>query len=506
MSSLSTLSKVRSLKKLREQRQPKTISKNFEPLSLSEFIKTFWHVVEPGRSYIHNWHIDAISDHLTAVTHKKIQNLIISVPPGHMKSLSVAVFWVAWEWAEVDPTSRWIFSSYSQSLSKRDSVKCRRLIQSPDYQARYRDRFQLSSDQNEKMRFENDRTGFRMASSTGGVGTGARADRIVTDDPMRASEAESDTVRQSVIEWWDEEMSTRGSDPATSAKVIIMQRLHDSDLTGHVLRQGGYELLCLPAEFEIDRKCITSIGWEDPRKEDGELLFPDRFGRKELDELKLRLGSFAYAAQMQQRPTPREGGIIQTDWLKYYRIRPHFPKTIQVWDTASKAGETNAFWVCGTWGIHEGGYYLLDVFRKRMEYPEGKRMAFNLALRDRPDAIVIEDKSSGTHLIQEFNQGISTEGQKIWFNVIPVKPESDKITRMAVEAPAIESGRVYLPENAEWLAEFISEITTFPFASTADQVDMLSMFLRWAKENPLTVKTEFETGEERGAYQALSGW
>jgi hypothetical protein len=158
---------------------PKTNNTIFPPLTLRQFIREFWPVVEPGRSFIHNWHIDAIADHLTAISNGQLKDLIINVPPGHMKSLSVAVFWPAWEWAEINPGSRWLFSSYAQNLSRRDSVKCRRLIQSPEYQTRYGDKFELAGDQNEKLRFETNKTGFRQATSTGGLGTGERVDRVV---------------------------------------------------------------------------------------------------------------------------------------------------------------------------------------------------------------------------------------------------------------------------------------------------------------------------------------
>jgi hypothetical protein len=258
---------------------------------------------------------------LQAVTEGSIRNLIINVPPGHAKSLLTAVFWPAWSWIE-HPAMRWLFSSYSATLSVRDSVKCRRLIESECYQRSWGDRFQLTSDVNTKQRFENDRTGVRIATSVGGAGTGERADLVIVDDPHSVDQAASDTERRAAIEWWNGTMSTRLNDFTTGHKVVIQQRLHEADLTGDLLARGGYELLMLPAEFEPERRCSTSIGWTDPRKEYGELLWPARVSRVDLERLKIDLGSYRYAGQYQQRPSPTEGGIFKRSWWRYWRP-PH---------------------------------------------------------------------------------------------------------------------------------------------------------------------------------------
>ena len=230
-----------------------------------------------------------------------MRNLIINVPPGHAKSLLSAVFWPAWVWIDW-PQMRWLFASYSATLSVRDSVKCRRLIESSWYGERWGNRYQLSGDQNQKQRFENDRTGYRIATSVGGSATGERADIVVVDDPHSVDQAASDTERVAAVEWWNGTMSTRLNDFASGHKVVIQQRLHEADLTGDLLVKGGYELLCLPAEFEPERRCSTSIGWTDPRTESGQLLWPEKVSRGDLDGLKSTLGSYRYAGQYQQRP------------------------------------------------------------------------------------------------------------------------------------------------------------------------------------------------------------
>jgi hypothetical protein len=217
--------------------------------SLREYIRMAWHVVEPSTPYVHGWHIDAMCEHLEAVTAGEIRNLLITVPPRHMKSLTVSVFWPTWEWL-THPERRWLFSSYALSLAIRDSLKCRRLILSPWYQRHFGHVYALTDDQNAKLRFENDKTGYRLSTSVGGAATGEGGDRLVCDDPHNVREADSDVIRAATLVWWDETMSTRLNDPATGARVIIGQRVHENDLAGHVLEQGGYEHLCLRCEYE----------------------------------------------------------------------------------------------------------------------------------------------------------------------------------------------------------------------------------------------------------------
>jgi len=217
--------------------------------SLSEFIRQAWTVLEPSTPYIHGWHIDAICLHLEAVSKGWIRNLLINLPPRHMKSLTVSVFWPCWEWA-TRPELRWLFVSYAESLSLRDSVKCRRLIQSQWYQANWGHKFHLMGDQNAKERYDNSASGYRLATSVNGSNTGEGGDRICVDDPHNIRERESDVIREGCLQWWDEVMPTRLNNPKTGTRVIVAQRVHERDLSGHVLEQGGWEHLCLPAEFE----------------------------------------------------------------------------------------------------------------------------------------------------------------------------------------------------------------------------------------------------------------
>jgi hypothetical protein len=280
--------------------------------------------VEPATVFVPGWHIDAIVEHLEAVSRGEIRNLLINVPPRHMKSLLVSVFWPAWEWTRW-PARRWLYSSYAASLSIRDSVNCRRLIESPWYQQRWGHVFRLTGDQNAKTRFDNNRAGYRLSTSVGGSVTGEGGDRIVCDDPHKVDEVESDAVRKGTIDWYDVALSTRGSDPKTSAMVVVMQRCHQQDLSGHLLEKGNWEHLCLPAEYE-GRSRATSIGFVDPRQNHDDLLWPERFGKKEIEQLKLNLGSYAAAGQLQQRPSPPEGGLIKRHWFRFFQRRgDNFP-------------------------------------------------------------------------------------------------------------------------------------------------------------------------------------
>jgi predicted phage terminase large subunit-like protein len=445
-------------------------------VALPDFICEAWHVVEPGTPYVPGWHLDAIAEHLTAVTQGEIRNLIINIPPRHMKSLSVCVFWPCWEWT-TNPYIRWLFSSYSDRLATRDSLKCRRLIQSPWYQERWGSVFRLTGDQNEKTRFENDQAGYRLATGVGGAATGEGGDRLVVDDPIKAKDADSEAVRTSANTWWDETMSTRGNDPKTVAKVIIMQRLHEDDLTGHVLakmREGGeqYEHLCLPAEYE-PRTYTSGIGWSDPRTEDGALLWPARFGVTELVTLKKNLGSYGASGQLQQTPVPRGGGMIKRAWWRYYRVRPsRFDQVVDSWDMTFKDTTASDYVSGQKWGRVGADVYLLARVHDRMDFPTAQQAVKTLAaLPPIAPAKLVEDKANGSAIIASLRSIVA--------GLIPVEPMGSKQARAAAVSPFIEAGNAYLPdpEIAPWIEEFIAECAAFPLGAYDDDVDAMSQAL-----------------------------
>jgi hypothetical protein len=285
--------------------------------SLADFVRAAWPVIEPTTPLVWGWHIEAVCEHLEAVSARQLRGLVVTIPPRSSKSTVVSVLWPAWEWAS-RPHTRFLTASYALNLAIRDALRSRRVLDSPWYKARWGDRFRLSGDQNVKSRYENDKTGYRIALSVDSGTTGEGGDVTVIDDPHNVAEAESEAVRLATLRWHDEAFYNRLNDAKTGARVVIGQRVHVDDLIGHVLRQGGFEELRIPEEFEADRRSTTPVGpkgWADPRTADGELMRPERFGPAEVDATKVRLGSYGFAAQHQQRPVPRSGGMFRREWF-----------------------------------------------------------------------------------------------------------------------------------------------------------------------------------------------
>jgi len=461
------------------------IQRELAQRSLAEFIRLGWRYIDPA-DYITNWHIDAICEHLEAVSRGDIRRLIINIPPRHMKSISVSVAWLPWMWIQdngaaplMGPKVRFLASSYAQSLSVRDSLKCRRVLESPWYQENWGDRFTLSGDQNTKIRFENDHHGYRIATSVDGTATGEGGDIVMVDDAMSAKDANSATERQKVIDWWDGTMSTRLNDPKTGAFVAIAQRLHEKDLIGHILGTGGeWTHLCLPARYETDHPHVWA---RDPRKEQGELLWPARMGEEEVKALEISLGIYGTAGQLQQRPAPAGGAIFLSHWWKYYtpEALPPVKRIVQSWDTAFKKGKENDFSVCTTWAVCEAGYYLLDVWKEKVEFPDLKQMVRSKGAQlwsgHKPAAVLVEDKASGQSLIQELKRDTVLP-------IVPVQVDSDKIARAYAVTPLIEAGRVFLPQDAPWLADYVASLTGFPNAAHDDDVDSTTQALHYLSD------------------------
>ena len=292
--------------------------------SLAYFIRQAWHIVEPGTEFVDNWHIGMIAAHLEAITRGdevggEIYNrLLVNVPPGMMKSLLVSVFWPAWIWGPQNkPATRLLCCSYSQALAIRDNVRMRRLVSSDWYRERWGDRVSLTGDQNSKLKFENTATGFREAVAAGSI-TGSRGDIVIIDDPHSVESASSEQMRATTIEWFLEAVPTRLNHPRVSSIVVIMQRLHEDDVSGVILEHNGvglgYDHIMLPMRYDERRNCETKLGYSDPRETEGELLFPARFPEAVVDRDERQLGPFATAGQMQQSPVPRGGGLIKDDW------------------------------------------------------------------------------------------------------------------------------------------------------------------------------------------------
>jgi predicted phage terminase large subunit-like protein len=439
--------------------------------SLSEFVRQAWHVLEPNTAFVDGIHVQAVCQHLQAVTEDRIRDLIINIPPGHAKSLLCAVFWPAWVWID-RPHVRWLFGAYSATLSVRDSVKCRRLLESDWYRDRWGDRFRLADDENRRERFSNNKTGHRIATSVGGTATGERADIVVIDDAHSVDQAASDAERTAAVGWFNGTMSSRLNDLRSGHRIVVGHRLHEADLTGDLLTKGGFEHLCLPAEFEPERRCSTSI-WTDPRQLPNQLLWPERVTQAELDKMKTLLGSFRYAGQFQQRPAPQAGGLVRREWFRHYD-RPPDDLTDYMFsvDAAFKGGATNDYVVCQVWARRGADMFLLDQARQKLDFPGTLRMIRAMAQRW-PQAYrkVVEEKANGAALIASLRNEIP--------GLVAYVPKESKESRLSAVSAMIESGNCYLPRasNAPWVDTLVEEIVTFPNARHDDQTDCLSQAL-----------------------------
>lgn len=452
--------------------------------NLYDFLRAAWPLLEPGRVFVDNWHLRAMADALQAVFEGRITRLIINVPYRTSKSTLISVVFPVWCWVN-DPTRRFLTGSHTQTLSTRDALRSRRLMKSEWFQKRWGELFKFNSDQDVKTRYENDQTGYRIAfSMTGGV-TGEGGDIIILDDPNNADAMFSQADRDHVNDFFDQQLSTRLNDPAKSAIIVVMQRFHVSDLCGHLLERDGWAHMRLPMGFEpSDPSSIPEIGFEDPRRDEGELLWPARFPQEWVDEQHRTLGVFGIAAQLQQRPNPLEGGMVNLNWFRRYRVLPsidQWVEVVQAWDTAQKGNElVHAPWVGMTWLRTDVGFFLVRVLRRWMPYPDGKRAVRSEYMwaaqhLSAPNAVVIEEKSTGASLLQELRNDTDLP-------VLPFEPEKDKITRLGTESPAIEAGNVWLPEDADWLMDFEKEIAAFPNGDTMDQGDVLSMSLKYFRD------------------------
>jgi predicted phage terminase large subunit-like protein len=445
---------------------------------LIDFIRLCWPILEPGRKFTEGWAVEAICEHLEAVTRGDIKRLLINVPPGCMKSLTTNVFWPAWEWGpQRKPSMRYVTAAYAEQLTIRDNRKCLALIRSPLYQSLWGDVFQLDPDQQAKTKFDTDHTGWKLATSVGGAATGERGDRVIIDDPHNVKEGESEAKREEALQWFTEVVPTRINDPTNSAMICIMQRVHEGDISGHILEHmKDWEHLCLPMEYELEHPhpTRTSVNFKDPRTEEGELLWPERFTPESLVRDKNVLsswgGEYAVSGQFQQRPAPRGGGMFQVDKLTI--IKPHeVPKggrRVRGWDLAATAKGKGA----RTAGVlmrrtPDGSIYIedSDAFRAN---PMGvydrilacaKRDGYSTDV-DLPQDPGQAGKSQKSHLAKLL-EGYS-------FHCSP--ETGSKEDRARPLSAQVEAGKVFLVEGP-WNERFKAEMAMFPAGNLKDQVD-----------------------------------
>jgi predicted phage terminase large subunit-like protein len=448
--------------------------------SLSYFVKRAWHVLEPSTPLKWGWAVDAICEHLEAVTNGDIQNLLATVPPGSMKSLLVSVLWPAWEWGPRDmPQLRYVSASNEEGLAVRDTRKCRTLLKSDWFQSRWE--IQFAKDQDGVKEYANTKTGMRWARTFHSI-TGARGDRLLLDDVLSSKKANSMAELLESRRIFTEDLPDRINDPDKSSIVAVQQRLHELDVPGLILEKSlPYEHLMIPMEFEPDRKCYTSIGWEDPRTKEGELMFPERFSKSAVENLKLQKGSYAYAGQYQQRPGPRGGGIIKDKWWKWWVVQPKVLWRRVYVDTAQKEGQEHDYSVFQCWGMcDDGRIALLDQKRGKWETPDLVRNARTFWNKHRAvqgmgalRQMKVEDKVSGTGLIQTIKkpERLPDGGVIPAIPVAAIQRNRDKVSRANDAAPQIEAGNVLLPQNAEWIDDYVSEFSAFPSGANDDQCD-----------------------------------
>ena len=444
--------------------------------NLTAFTQRCFQTVVPGQKFLSNWHIEAITHQLERVRRGETRRLIITLPPRNLKSICASVAFPAFMLGH-DPTARIVCASYGQDLTAKHARDCRIVIESAWYKQLFR-RTRIDPRKNTESEFETTARGYRLGTSVGGTLTGRGGNLIIIDDPMKPAEAMSATKRSAVIEWYDSTLSSRLDSKKVGAIVLIMQRLHVDDLVGHVLEKGTpWTHLDLPAIANAPQE--IALGPDKTyRREIGEILHPEREPRAVLDEQRDTMGSSVFSAQYQQQPVPPEGTMIKGKWFRTYSRRPapqSGDRIVQSWDTASKADKTNDYSVCTTWLTRKNDYYLLDVLRVRLEYPDLRREILSHAKVFGTKTVLIEDASSGASLIQD----IGRDGP---FRPIAIKPEGDKIVRLEGQSAVIEAGQVLLPESAPWKADFLIEILAFPSGRFDDQVDSLSQFLTWERD------------------------
>jgi predicted phage terminase large subunit-like protein len=521
--------------------------------SFYEFVKAAWAQFDPA-DFVDNWHLEDICNHMEAVARGHISRLLLNEPPRTGKTAIISICFAPWVWAQrekaplMGPQVSFFYASYAEQLSLEHSLKCRRLVESRWYQKRWGDRFRLLTDRNRVGHFENDKGGYRMASSVDAKATGYGADVLVADDPHLVKEAESDKVRQDVVRWWSETMPSRLNNRRTGAMIVVMQRVHEGDLSGYILEPKSfleYVHFCVPMSYVpcrhvnawVGDKIVTFIGedvedvdpddifWEDKRHEEGDLLWPDRFPASEVFKLERELGPYAYAGQYQQTPAPRGGGIIREEWWRTWDKKtaekngceenkyPGFEYILASLDTAYTEKEENDPSALSIWGIFrdQNGnplIFLMFCWQDRMVLHDLVSRVGADCKRFKVDRLLIEDKAAGHSVSQElarlfgsFNFGIELVDPRTGFIKSP-----DKVARLQTVVHLFAEGLIHAPDK-EWADEMIKQCSLVPRAVHDDLADTCSMALIYLRRSGWAVKKEeraFEL-EDETKYRPRSG-
>ncbi|ESR23777.1 phage terminase large subunit [Lutibaculum baratangense] len=451
---------------------------------LSVFVEKAFRTLEPGTPYRHNWHIDHLCWQLQRVERGEIRRLIINVPPRSMKSITVAVGFTAWLMGR-DPAKRMICVSYADDLARKLSIDCRTLIDSPWYRELF-PRLQLAS-RPRNMELVTTQYGYRFAAGMQGSILGRGADLIVIDDPIKATDALSLAERRRVNEAYDNTLYTRLNDKTMGAIVIIMQRLHEDDLVGHVMEKDDWEVVSIPAIETEDKVYRLS---DDPDdfylRRAGEVLQEEREPLDILEGIRRAQGSLLFSSQYQQAPVPPEGNVIRREWLRSYDTAPtSFDFRIASWDTASTLSDDADYSVGTVWGAKGLDFYLLDRIRGRFEAPDLRRRINEIHHRWQLDQTIIEDADIGRAIGQDLRRSRDCRP-------VLVRPRLDKEARFLAQSARFESGQVHVPKDAPWLAEWLNELLAFPNGRHDDQVDSTSQALDYLSRRAFMRQTIVE--------------
>lgn len=459
----------------------------------AEFVRVAWPEIE-SVPLVWNWHLDAMVEHLEAVTRREIRDLAINVPPGLSKSRVVSILWTAWMWT-LDPGRRFLVASFSNDVVYRDARKMRELVRSQWFQARWPGLVQFKSDRSASDAvglFENSARGFRKSDTIHGQWTGEHGDDLIVDDPIDPQGALSTAELDGVLDWYTGTMPTRFRDHARSTRTLIMQRIHSKDLTSEFKRAGA-TMLCLPMRFNPSHPDRYA---RDPRTVKGELICPSRIPEAEVERITVKLGPTRAAAQLDQLPVPPGGGVFQRAWFQFWT---DLPVSATTWtlsvDCAFKSTADSSYVVIQVWCASGPNYYLVDQRRERMGFNATVDAIKAMLLKYR--AIVrkvIEDKANGPAVIETLKGMVN--------GIVPVNPEGGKETRANAVQPLVAAGNVFVPHpkrakyadgrvGAAWVGDwrddgtepvdpaetFLHEVTTFPKAEHDDQVDAMTQFL-----------------------------
>lgn len=444
---------------------------------LETFIELGWKAIEPGRPFVNGWHIGAICEHLQAVSAGEIRRLILNVPPRHMKSLAVSVFWPVWHWRR-NAVARWIFSSYAAELSLSLAIKRRTLIDSAFFQRNWPSAITAREDENRKASLINTAGGSFRSTSTGGTVGGQGGDFVVIDDPQNPATGASKADREAANLSTRYLAGTRLDDPKTGRVVLIQQRLHYEDQTStleKLWQESGepYTKVSLPSPASKPYRVFMPISKVEREVKAGEALWPERFGQKEIERIRIELGPYGFAEQFGQSPTPEGGGTIKIGW---FGTLPSPPKGTGrsgwFWDTAFKESQDADFSV----GIHvlefDRGFYIADLIRRQVSFPDLLKLV-KAAFNARPATVVgVEDKASGQDLIATVSRETNLP---LW----AYQPKGDKVFRVSLATPTLAAGRIWLPSDAPWAKTFLDEMLSFPRGANDDQVDALTMAIFW---------------------------